>query len=309
MSDDKEKPSEPPFSLENHKMSAGEKIFDRGVYTGIGMVANEIGSLLLTGQLERGVFSNWYHNKAAPKVAKWFYNDNIKNAKNGMMWFSLTLVGTALVWPMKVMEDHKAAIVKKIDHFMDRFRGEHLSSSQVEKRDAEVEAAVACEKKQSWPSLIVGRSISICTSMGLSRITRIPFGKEKRSFGERSMEWTDNATTWAAKGVNKVIGSQKIAAAIDAPRTGNGQSGLHYYGRLLAPETIGCTATSLVLEGSSKLISKVWAPKFKDAAFCQAIDEGKSPLEIVRERKKGKKTSHVEVVENKSTIPEAALSH
>lgn len=310
--DRKDAPAITEADVKNHQKSAGERIFDRTVYTGIGLFVNEVGSLVVTGQMERGIGKNWYE-RTAPKIAKMFYKGNVTDAKNGMMWASLTLVGTALVWPMKILEDNKAKIVKKIDHTVDGWRGHKLSAEQVDKRDAEVEATIACEHKQTWPSLIIGRIISIGTSMTLSKITGIktnsrhapteehPKGQPK-SISDHTMEFTDKWITKGAVGVNGLFGGKsdsKLARMINrAPEPGLPTNNFHYYARLMAPETIGCIATSIVLETSSKFIaSKMPARKNED--LCATVEKSSKTKDILD---KGQKNLHIERVNDSEAV-------
>ena len=230
--------------------------------------------MILTGQLERGRWKNFY-DRLAEKIAKSkFSKGNVTEVRNKMMWFSLTLVGTALVWPMKVLEDHKEKWVTKINHTLDKWRGHQLSEQQVAERDAEVDAAIACEHKQTWPTLLIGRVISLATSMFISTVLGDKGTNASKDFFHK---WIEKGTF----GINKLVGGGPDSKLAKSTQT----DGFKYYARLAAPETIGCAATSIALEVSSKFLANR-APKLKDEAFCQAMENGVKPIDYIKNKQK-----------------------
>src|SRR5689334_22635241 len=109
------------------KKSAGEHVFDRTVYTGIGFVANEILSLGIANQFRYG--RNLLSNASEPlkRAGRWFSKEGFedisrqlaktfkvvdklgadgkmieasKRAGNSLLMLALLSGGTLLIWPM-----------------------------------------------------------------------------------------------------------------------------------------------------------------------------------------------------------------
>lgn len=240
------------------KPTAGEVAFDRIVYTGIGFGVNEASALVISDEFQHGVGRKWFES-----IAKWMekafsFKDTVKNgklttananAKNMLLWGSLLISGTLLVYPMKKLEDNKGYWVKKLNHWFDRMRGnprlddlvrdmdgKQLSGEQLTKedivaaRDREVEEALACEAKQTWPSLIMGRGIAVATALGLGAV----IGHERSG---RMMNW-----------------SEKLITGTVQPEGKKGRA--NRYAALAALETLSCATTSVALEIASKVFAK-----------------------------------------------------
>jgi hypothetical protein len=309
----------PPSHLHNANRSstAGELVFDRTVYTGIGFGVNEIGSLLFTGLFERGKGKylgkqgfekggEWLAKvlKLSDKVAK---NSEIitkeHSGKNILMWASLNFIGTVILLPMKLLEDHKAGIVKKLNHGIDRLRGRHLSTEELTARDDEVERAIACEHKQSWPTILIGRAAAMLSAIGgLGYL----MGAERN---EEIKKISDTAFTKGAQKIDAMAGGNTKVGKLAAT---DKDHWFHYYARLIGPETLGCLVTSVVLEVVSKFFARK-KPQLKNQTLCEGsaapppnnatTDEEKPGKSFVRGVAQKPEMSHVQKVASEQRQP------
>ena len=221
----------------HRKKTSGELAFDRGVYTGIGFVANEASAIVIADEFEHGIGKKWFESISEAMVKNLKFQDTIEKgitttakskASNLLLWGSLLISGTLLVLPMKLLEDNKGEWVKKANHWFDRRNGKAMTPEEVEARDKEVENALACEGKQTWPSMIFGRAIAVCTALGLGKAIG-PHGSEKMK-------------NWSEKLLTGSVQTTKNRA--------------HRYAAIASLETLSCAATSIMLEISSKLVAK-----------------------------------------------------
>lgn len=247
----------------NRKPTAGEKIFDRTVYTGIGFGVNEALSLYIAVEVIKGWGKKGF-DKSGEFFAR-FFKEQVKNgvkyssverARNVLTVGALLIGGTLVVIPMKLIEDHKAYWVKRINHWKDKRGSNQMSEAEVAARDAEVEAAIACEPKQSWGSLIAGRVIAIAGNMsfanwvmGKARNDKIAEFTEKHGMelGEKLMH--------SAGGPNSAVG--KVVSNWRYREVSN----------LLGIETIYTALSSFTLEVASKFLAKK-KPEVKDPEHC-----------------------------------------
>lgn len=250
----------PEATKTKRKKSAGERVFDRVVYTGIGFGVNEGASLWVTDQFLNG--KNLLENvPVAKKAGAWFSKEGFDKASeyfaktlkltervvkegektititpkaragNSLLMATLLSGGTLLILPMKMLEDHKAYWVKKANHMVDRWRGSKLSADEVAARDAKVENEIACSPRQSWPSMLMGRVVAMFASWGTGTFI---MGKERN---DKLMDWTEKT----------------LAGSVQP----EGQkSALHRYARLAGVETYSCAVSSAVLELSSKVSAR-----------------------------------------------------
>ncbi len=249
-----------PQAQAKRKKSAGERVFDRVVYTGIGFGVNEASSLWITDQFLNG--KNLLENvPVARKAGAWFSKEGFDRASgyfakafkltervvqeggktvtllpreragNSILMATLLSGGTLLVWPMKLLEDHKAYWVKKANHVIDRWRGNKLTAEEVAARDDKVENDIACSPRQSWPTMLMGRAAAMFASWGTGTFL---VGAERN---KRLMEWSEKGLTGSLQPEG-----QRNAA--------------HRYARLASVETYSCAVSSGVLELSSKFCAK-----------------------------------------------------
>lgn len=237
--------------------SAGEKVFDRTVYTGIGFGVNEASSLWITDQFMHGKnllrnvpglkkagewFSETGFNRVSESIAKKFKLTE-KLAKDGgkilpkerggnaLLMVTLLSGGTLLILPMKWLEDNKNRWVKRANHMVDKMRGRQMTPEEVVARDTQVEQDIACTPRQSWPSMMLGRLIAISSSVSTGTFI---MGPERN---KKLMNWSEKAFTG-----NIQPKGQKNAA--------------HRYARLISVETYSCAISSIILEITSKLFAK-----------------------------------------------------
>jgi hypothetical protein len=228
----------------NRKQSAGEVIFNRVVYTGIGFGVNEASSLWITDQFIHGK-PKWFLGgkpfskegfQAASKALAKVMKTTPDKAGNTILMATLLSGGTLLVLPMKWLEEHKLYWVKKANHFADWFRGEKLTPEAVKERDAEVEQVIACSPQQTWPSLLMGRTIAMFSSWATGTFL---IGPERN---KKIMDGSEAVITGAAKAVN-------------LNGLANNET-FKRYARLTGVETYSCAISSIVLEMVSKLCAK-----------------------------------------------------
>lgn len=237
--------------------TAGEVMFDRVVYTGIGFGVNEASSLWITDQFLHGK-PKWYlggkpfskdgFEAATKTIAKTF---NMTHAKSGNALLMATLLsgGTLLVLPMRALEEHKIYWTEKANHFIDWFKGNKMVAEDVATRDEEVKQAIACSPQQTWAALLVGRA----AAMGASFMTGNYIVKEHGN--KKIMDFSEKHLTTAAK----AVGLEKTANTDTFKR----------YARLTGIETYSCLISSGVLEIVSKLFAKR-GTEVHDAEICNA---------------------------------------
>jgi hypothetical protein len=251
----------------------GEVLVERALYTGVGFGVNEASSLWITDQfmygknlLERVPLLNklgkWFSKEGfehvSEAIAKTFkladkvaHDGKIITAKarggNALLMTTLLSGGTLLILPMKWMEDHKTDLVKKANHWLDGFKNKNMSAEQVEARDNEVEQAIACSPRQSWPSLLMGRVVAMASSVASGTLLMGP------ARNEALMNWSEKTLTGSLQAENARTAS-------------------HRYARLLSVETYSCAISSIVLE----LMSKIFAKKSEsvhDPVLCEKKNE------------------------------------
>jgi len=258
-------------AMHKRKKTAGEVVFDRVVYTGIGFGVNEASSLWITDQFVYGKKNLFENIPGLRNFGKWFTKDGydkiragmadhfkIKDgvdhagnlipsrAKAGNLLLMITLLsgGTLLILPMKWLEDHKIPLVKKTNHLIDRLRGTKMTGEELAARDDEVEQAIACSPRQSWPSMLLGRVIACTASVSTGTFLVGPENNNKL------MKWSEKTLT----------GSLQPSAQRNAA---------HRYARLFSVETYSCAISSIVLELVSKLSAK-HRPRPHDPELCYA---------------------------------------
>ncbi len=247
--------------LHNRKKSIGERIFNRGVYTGIGFGANEVGSLIFTGMFERGP-GKYLGRHGFERGGAWLakcitpIKEKINlqpmthaGGKKLLMWISLNFIGCFVVPAIRIMDGYKFGIVKKLNHM---FGSSGMDEQTMAARDREVEEAVACEPVQSWTTLVLGRLAAMGAAIGLG------YG----ILGERGNEKLESAFNTGSSWTAKKIGLGRFTAGDRTPPA-HERSRFHYYTGLAGPETLGCTTSSIVLEVASKYFAKKM-PSFKN---------------------------------------------
>lgn len=257
--------------LNRREKTTGEKIYNRTVYTGIGFAANEIGSMWFTGIFERGknslIGKERFDQVVSWMTRKWNFKKGEKSARNLLMWTSLNVIGCFVVPAIKLVDNHKAGLIKWLNH---RFGSGGMSQAEMDARDREVEKAVACEPTQSWLTLSLGRLVTIASNLFLGQVL---IGTARNQQIQTAF---DKGATKAANavGLKKFTGGQMYHPDVPAHE----MSRFHYYAQLAGPETIGCGSGAIVLEVVSKFFAKHW-PHFKNPEVrAQALAEEKQQL-------------------------------
>jgi hypothetical protein len=252
----------------NRKKSAGETLFDRTVYTGIGFGVNEASSLWITDQFVHGSPKWWLGGEAFSKagfdaasnyIAKAF-NMSKPKAGNSLLMAALLSGGTLLVLPMRHLEEHKIYYTQKANHLIDWATGNKMNSEQVQARDQDVAQAIACSPQQTWASLLAGRAAAMLTCWTTGSFLIGP----KRN--KKIMDWSETALTGAAN-----ASGFSSAAKTDAFKR---------YARLTGVETYSCALSSVVLELGSKLFAS-HGTEVHDPEICKTAHEDNPPIKQI----------------------------
>jgi len=252
----------------HRKDSGGEMIFDRTVYTGIGFGVNEVSSMIIADELRYGhnkYFGKEIFEKAAHGWAKILkLKDKVgkdgktitklARAENTLEVGALLIGGTLLIIPMKWLEDRKEKIVKATNHVIDKFRGRDSNDDAMKARDQEVAEAIACQPKQSWTSLIIGRIFAVVTNMFILSNTLFaePRATAVKDFSEKHVT---NLTVKA----DKMLGDKPNSAIkrmIGDTKKPFEERRFPRYARILGIETLYTLSSSIVLEIASKITAK-----------------------------------------------------
>jgi len=264
------------LGLEKRKKTLGERIFNWSVYQGVGWGANEVGSMAFTGMFERGK-NKFVGEKRFNQISKWMseqvtFKNGQKGAKKLLMWGSLNFIGCFVVPAIKILDDHKAGIVKWLNHTFDN-KG---SQAESDARDKETDLAIACEPTQTWKTLIIGRVAAMTAAIGVG------YGLLKDKGNDWLMDKFDLGATKGAKFLTRKFPNSRLATAaagepnyfsttVNPPPTSVNR--FHYYAGLAGPETLGCLTSSTVLEIISKYAAKKY-PTVKNSKLCaEALQE------------------------------------
>jgi hypothetical protein len=254
---------------DDRKLTAGEVVFDRTVYTGIGFAANEALAMLLAVEMRHfgGKESYAAISKKWRDIMK--YKDTTKNgvtttgltkAADSLEIFTLLAAGTLLIAPMKWMEDRKPQMVKNLNHLFDSMGGNKKTEEEVQARDAEVNKAIACEPKQTWGTMIAGRAIATVSNMGVL--------KETVFKGERTQIVKDKSRQYADMMADKLHAASGKPAGTGIDRLKQTER-FKRYTEIFGLETLYTAASSMVLELSSKFLASK-KPRVKNPELCAA---------------------------------------
>ena len=275
-SDSDDTPVGHPEKMDHHKLSDGEKLFDRVTYTGIGFGVNEASSLWITDQFMHG--KNLLSKVPGPlkKAGEWFSQSGYERAgdwlgktfkmaervtKEGVMettsqrgrnlLLMLTLLsgGTLLLLPMKSLEDNKHYWVQKANHLLDKMRGSTMTPEEVEARDKKVEQDIACSPRQTWPSFLLGRVVAVSSSVITGTFLVGPKNNQK------IMETSERI----------------LAGSVQKEK-----NMWHRYASLIGVETYSCAISSVILELMSKFSAKR-GTTVHDPEICMAKSTDAAP--------------------------------
>lgn len=272
--------AKPASDKKSHKKSGGEIIFDRTVYTGIGFGVNEASSMIIADELRYGnnkYFGKEIFHKAAEGWVKMLkLKDKVSKdgkqitslarAENTLEVGALLIGGTLLLLPMKWLEDRKENFVRKINHGIDKMRGRDKDDAAIQARDQEVAETIACQPKQSWTSLIIGRISAVVTNMLIlsNTVFAEPRATQVKDFSEK------HVTKLTVK-ADKMMGDKPNSALkrmMGDPTKPFEERRFPRYARIAAIETLYTVSSSVVLEIVSKLTARK-KPLVHDSKLCE----------------------------------------
>ena len=274
-------PPAEPKKTAPHKKTSGELIFDRTVYTGVGFVANEISSMIIADELRYGKGKKFFDK--ASEVAANLYKKNKADyfgkiitpkaqAANMLEVGALLIGGTLLVVPMKWLEDRKAGLVEKLNHAMDKVRGRNPNDERIKLRDQEVAEVIACQPKQSWTSLLIGRALAVVSNMFI--LSNTVFAEPRAS---QIKDWSEDKITKGTVKLDQMLGNKPNSALkkmMGDPAKSFEERRFPRYARILSIETLYTLASSAVLEIASKFMAKK-RPLVHDEKLCVDVEKRK----------------------------------
>ncbi len=227
-------------TLAPYKKSAGDKLFDLGVYGGLGYIANAGISLAVTRYGTHVKSAKLYQlGKKTEQGFASFYKPLIKDAESVDYWAKksneiafLGFGGWALLLPMKWLEDRKSTIIRATDNALG-------TGPQSEEGIQQQQAALSSGPRQSMASLFGGRVISYAATIAFA----LPFITRWTKTNERFSLLLDKHLThritpeWRTP-VNTINGKQ-VPAIIDS----------------FGSEIILAGTASVLHYGSSKLLA------------------------------------------------------
>ncbi len=294
----------------NRKETAGEVLFDRGVYTGINFFVNEALSMVIAvewrhfgGKQNFENVSKWWQKKVGfkDKVIKGVNTSALTRAEDQMEVFALLGGGTALVVPMKLLEDNKQKIVKNLNHLWDKLSGKGMDEEATKARDDEVNKAIACEAKQTWTSMLLGRAIATGNNMFLMKETLFAGSRTKAL-----KEWSEKYGRVGIDKLHAMTGSKpdsKLPKIRDSER-------YKRYSEIFGLETAYTAISSVVMEVASKFLARK-KPQVKDPELCAvALDETARKSEAAAAKQEVPEKKFADKIEPKKKEPcKSCASH
>jgi hypothetical protein len=200
-----------------YKKSAGDKLFDLGVYGGLGYVANAAVSLVVTryGTHLKGAPLYKLGQKAENGFAS-LYKPLMKDAESVDYWAKksneiafLGFGGWALLMPMKWLEDRKANIIRATDETLG-------TGPQTPEGIQQQIQSLDNGPRQSAGSMFWGRVVSYATTIAVA----LPFISRWTKTGERFSLFLDknlsaNLST-ALREPSKMIDGKKVPLIVDS---------------------------------------------------------------------------------------------
>jgi hypothetical protein len=236
--------------------TAGEVLFDRGVYTGINFVVNEALSMVMAvklrhfeGKADFDKASQWWMKKIGfkDKVIKGVTTTALTRAEDQIEVFTLLGGGTLLVVPMKILEDNKQQVVKNLNHLWDRLSGKGLDADATKARDEEVEKAIACEAKQTWKSMLIGRAIATVNNMFLMKETIFAGSRTKAL-----KEWSEKYGRIGVEKLHNMTGNKPDSVFAKLKTSERYKR----YSEIFGLETAYTAISSVVMEVASKFLAR-----------------------------------------------------
>ena len=157
---------EPPVGMECRRIKTGaEKVFDSAVYGGIGWIGNATLSTALAYFMKYSKAGKPLFDKAVKTIAATINpkNPNIAAVNKNAEVAALIVGGTALMWPVKLLEDNKAKVVRTIDRAITNVKslvGIRETLEEHQEKEAAFEL-LAQEPKQNWWTILRARAVGL----------------------------------------------------------------------------------------------------------------------------------------------------
>jgi len=201
-----EAPTTPVTSAPARDTNFANKAFNWLNYCGLGFLANSASSLFITYNVmptdtaQKGVEK--LANGMKPVVggfgrlknALGFSKKEIdlvtrdlhiaESARSTAEILVMTIAGTLMLFPMKWMEDHKKAIVERIDKWKNPEYHEHCQQNNITPEALPHEAK---ENKKSWGNLIWARAVGLASVLGIDAVMQV-FNNNRHSAGKWNMD-------------------------------------------------------------------------------------------------------------------------
>ena len=159
-------PPKDPNAPEREKLPA-EKNFDKAVYGGISYAAQAGSGILLTYWLKYGSGKPYFEKAAKWLGPKIFRSRSVEEAtkeiSSPLMVSTMIMVGNTFLVPVKMLENHKPAIVRKWheDHVKRKQAGATPYSAEELAHQEDCLKQLDNAPKQTWNSLIGGRAFAL----------------------------------------------------------------------------------------------------------------------------------------------------
>ncbi len=147
-----------------------EKKFDQAVYGGISYFAQAATGIVVARWIRDGggrkyfdAMSRWAGPNIISKISKKTGEEAIKAADSPIVVSTMIMVGNAFLIPVKFIENHKPAIVRKWQYALNEKRqkkGETISAEELTQQENLLEA-LDKKPKQTWTSLGLARAASL----------------------------------------------------------------------------------------------------------------------------------------------------
>jgi hypothetical protein len=156
--------------------STGEQIFNTVTYKGLGWLTNAAISVYVTDLFRYGAGKKYFNAMAKSFAEKYQHMSGAsaevaeKTSISAIMTIGLFSGGTSLLYPLKKLEDHKAAIVKWIDGKLNQLQKPNSEERELQER---VHARLDADIKPSWGNVLLGRflgtSAVIAVALGIAK--------------------------------------------------------------------------------------------------------------------------------------------
>lgn len=210
---EKEKSVSQPKTVLPQKMSKGEKIFEWGTYRGLNYWVNLISSVIFTDWFKNlGGLKKLKIDKLSEAIAKKLpgsspYEKKLKFALETFEYLALTAGGTALVWPLKALEDNK----RKVVYWINEKLGVDQTAPDGHKLTPD-EIYIEKEVPQkSWFNVIWRRSLGMASVAAGGHLVNYAF--KTPGINGKDINGTDNVANFVLKGSDKKGGVNRLLSS------------------------------------------------------------------------------------------------